>query len=253
MAYFRTVLAPAAAAALLAACAPAPVKDIAADKLGYMKTNFSPAMLSSDMKKQLAAHDHAPAAFNTLRLKIKVMLEELDKKPQTPTVNLTLHNAGEGLVQEMKEYFNNGLAYGMHYSLNYAGLLPLRQQNVRYSFRQSGLIYEAKQIKALSRNLARPEPDSDYELAWTSGSSAQFANFSEISINCHSGQPYAASKLHPRLSGSAIDLNCTRSVDGVERTRESYSVLKDYGVALKTGYQSSNAKESYIIEEVEAL
>lgn len=253
MAYLRTLLAATAAAGLLTACAPAPVKEIAADKLGYMKSNFSPALLSSDVKKQLAAQERVPVAFNTLRLKIRMLIEDLDKKPQTPTMDLTLHNAGEGLVQEMKEYFNNGLAYGMHYSLNYAGLLPLRQQNVRYSFRQSGIFYEAKQIKALSKNVARPEPDADYELSWSNGTSAQFANFSEIRIRCRSGQPYSASTLHPRLSGSAIDLNCTRAVDGVERTRESYAVLRDYGVALKTGYQSSSAKETYTIEEVEAL
>jgi hypothetical protein len=252
MAYFRTSLAAAGAVALLAACAQAPVKDIAADKLGYMTANFSTAMLSSDMKKRLGAEGLRPVGFSTMRLKMKALFENLDKTPQTPTVNITLRNAGDGLVQEMKEYSNNDLPYGVHYSLSYAGLLPLRQQSVRYSLRQSGFFYEAKQIKALSRQIASPEQDRDYEVAWTNGTSVQFANFSDISVKCHSGQPYPASQLHPALSGSAIDLNCSRSVDGVVRAREQYAMLSAYGVALRTGYQSSNAKETYTIEEVEA-
>ncbi len=246
-------LAAALAVAALAGCAPAPVKDIAANKSAYLDANFSPAQLSPNIKQQLASPDPVTPQARSLRLRMKAVFEDLGKPAHTPTALLTLTSAGDSLVQEMVEYLNNDIAYGIHYSLTYMGMIPLRQQSVRLNQRASGLTFEAKQIKEVSKEARRPRENTDYVFAWTNGNTQQLMNFSDIRLACRSETPYAASTLHPKLSGSAINLNCSREINGVTRAKQTFAVLPAYGVAIKTQFQSSNSKETFTIEDVELM
>jgi hypothetical protein len=239
--------------AALTACAPVAVKDIAADKQGYLEQNFAPQQLPEGLKKQLAGGGQASPRFGTMRLKLKATFEDAGKTPQTPSIVLTLKNAGGGLIQGMMEYSHNDIPYGIQYSLTYMGLIPLREQTVRFNQQVGGLTFEAKEVTQLGKDAIQPRENTEYVFEWTNGSSVQIANLSNIKLLCRSGTFYPANTVHPKLSANAIDLSCTREVNGIVRAKQKYVVLPAYGVALKSEHQSSANKETFKIEAVEFL
>jgi len=235
----------------LAGCAQPAVKDIAANKTGYLDENFSPQKLPADVGKQVAAAE-VKSPSRTLRITLNATLEDSGKK-ETPVVLATVKVLGNGLVQEMQEYSNNGIPYAITYALSYMGLFPLKEQRVFYSRPTANLPTEVKQLNQLARNLVRPNENAEYVFEWLNGTSMQIANFSNIKLVCNSGKFYPAAQLHSNLSGNAIDLNCTRQINGVVRVKHKYVMLLEYGFVLKLDQQSSTNTEAFKVVGVDVL
>jgi hypothetical protein len=239
-------------AAVLTACAPAAVKDIAANKTAYLAENFSPQQLPPDVSKQLAAAGPVTLGFQSMTIKISAVFEDNSKK-ETPTLLATLKNVGNGVVQEMLEYSNNDIPYGIEYSLSYMALLPLKSQRVFYNRQTANFAIEAKHLNEVPKDAVKLREETDYVFDWASGTSPQLMNFSNIRLVCRSGKFYSAATLHAKLAGNAIDFNCTRHVNGVVRARQKFAVLERYGLALKLEFKSSTITETYRIGDVEIL
>lgn len=241
-------------AIVLSACAPMAVKDIAANKTGYLEENFTPAKLPPDITKKLGSIPSSSSAqFKRMKLRYTVSIEGSDGKKETSTVATTYTNAGNGLIQEMREYSNNDIPFGLQYELSYGGLMPLRFQTVRLRQQTANLMIEAKQINTLNPGVLNPKEDTEYVLNWLTGSSVQFANFTDTKLICRSGKFYSAAKLNPKFSGNAISLDCERHNNGVLSRKQKVALLQQYGVTVRLEGSSSSDKEVFTIAAVEEI
>lgn len=158
-----------------------------------------------------------------------------------------------GLEPEMIEYSNNDVPYGIQYTLSYAGLVPLRSQNVFYNRQTANFIFEAKQLNQFAKNVLMSREDTEYVFEWTSGTTVQIANYSNAKLVCRSGKFYSAATPHPKLGGRSMDLNCDSFSNGILKGKNKYTILQQYGLALRLEHQSSADKEIYTIASVDIL
>jgi len=238
-------------AAVLSACAPMAVKDIAADKTGYMDENFSPKRLSGDVTKKLGTSN--TAAFQRVKIRYNASIESSDGKKESSTMLVTYTNAGNGLVQEMREYSNNDIPFGIQYELSYAGLLPLRFQQVQLRRQTANFIIETKQITSVSKNVLQSQPDAEYVFEWFSGTSIQLANFSTSKLVCRAGKPYSAATLNPKFSGTAVNLDCELHRNGILASKQKMAVLRQYGLVVRQESSNASDKSTYTITAVEEI
>ena len=240
-------------ASALIGCAPAMVKDIAANKTGYMNDYFNPQHLSEGISRELSKSEKVSYNYNSISVKLNVTFEDLDKKRETPTAVFTFKNAGNGFVQEMREFSNNGIPYGIKYVLSYGGLIGLKEQNVRFNQTNASFVTEAKQFTIFQQSFLKPTENTDYSYEWTYGNSPQIANFNTMKLSCKTEAFFSASKISSKLNGRAIEFKCERFVNGIQRSREKYTFLESYGLAVTAEHQSSGQTEKYDIQGVEVL
>jgi hypothetical protein len=235
----------------LAACAPATVKDIAADKPGYLSRNFSPSQLPPDVLKQVTARQ-ASVSFNRIKMKFRADLENVDGlRKVTQTSDVTYQNVGNGLVQVFKEYASNDIPYSNAYELSYLGFLQLRSQTVNNNQYVGNYIVEVKHFNLMLKNLPPVREDKEYVLEWSSGNTIQIANYIDRKAACTSSKTYAASDLFATLPGKAIDVQCEFTTNGSVYLKQTLTYLQQYGLFVLKSFTNTTAKAAYTITAAE--
>lgn len=239
---FRPLLIAALLAAALSGCAPMEVKDITADRTGYLEKTFTPALLSADVGKTVAAVKIAPR-FRKATIEYKFDFEtNLGEKKITESATIQYEDLGNGVIRELAEYFNNGIPVSTSYELRYGGLVPLRSQRVLNVNRFANMIMEVKQFKSFDKNFANLQADAKYDADWAGGTSLQIVNFFDRKQTCTTGKIYAANTVHPAFAGNAVDVDCEMSFNGNLDTKQQFVFLQQYGFAVVRGLISTSGK-----------
>lgn len=227
------------------------VKDVTADKMGYLNQKFSIQSLSPDIMKQVSKDDSTLPAFQRMNVIYEAVIESTDGKKETAKITSTLLNAGNGLIQHLRERSMNDIPYFLQYSIDYKGFLPIKWQAVPLKKSMTGRLVEIKQITRFDHIPSEPKENSEYVFEFLMANQEQIANFGSCQEKCKSGTYYPAKEINSKLEGSAIDFSMENYYNNVLQWKGKRVFLKKYGVMLPLDIQSSNMKESYKIVAID--
>jgi hypothetical protein len=136
------------------------------------------------------------------------------------------------MVQQLSEISSNGIPYRLIYSLTYRGILPLKHQTVPLESERARQVAVTKRIGKLPSGSSALKEDTEYVFEFSAGHETQIADFWKFGITCRSSRRYAANDIHRNLSGTALDLACEYSRDGVPARKTKFIFLERYGLGL---------------------
>lgn len=248
----RLNIAAATLCAGLVGCAPASVKDVVADKFGYLDSEFSNDKMSQSASTALAKLDQTPVGFHKLVLTVDQQVESQTNPNYKPVVQetFTLINAGNGLVRGLDEKAQNGIPVNQEYGLSYRNILSLRSQQVLLNSTTSNFVIE---VKSLSR-MDSPAPAAgggSFEFDGDRGRTMQIANFWSWKRTCTWGAVHPASDLSAKFSGNVQDIDCQDlNQNGIQTNRVSGVYLYNYGVFVYTQIQTATLKSTFKFTDV---
>ena len=237
----------------LQACATRPqVKDVVADKMGYLDRKFSfTSMTEYQRKAYLAAFPNAPA----MGFKKMVITYERTAKSSSGTLTAkvvqTVFGGENGLARMLFEISNNDVPFDLQYMLSYRGLFSPRSQTVWLKNHAADTMIEVKKYESTQKDLGNPAPNSEYVFRYQLAPEIQIVNFKTSELKCKTENFTPASALHPKLEGQAIALNCESLFESVLQGRSKNLLLQKYGFAVILDYQSSTLKVQNKVVSVE--
>jgi hypothetical protein len=236
---------------LCCACAHMYTNDqIFNDADAYAADAFAPGKLTR-ASKQIASQLHKPAAaFNSITVSVKASVEGTGNFRSNPRGEITFTNLGDGQIREVQKFTNNDIPTRFGFSIGYLSMFPLRTQVIPYGMTKTRDITEVKSISSFPLDAWKPVEGQVYEYAGSIGSEANIGGFSPFRFTCKAGASYPASAFSPKLSGLATDFACERRINNVITTKTVQALWHDYGVAVTTSNQTSNAKETVSIVDV---
>jgi hypothetical protein len=228
----------------------APVNQIPLDKLGYLRDNFGADKVQLAITLQLSSEQPADEKFQ--RMELKMRMDEDGKSSAGPLdFSTTVINLGRGLRQELWEATSNGKPHLTEFKLSHVGLITLKQEVGYYASPAPLLSTNSKTISFENSGIAQPKDGAEYlhynALDEPNPTSQLDASWSK----CISGKRYAASTIHPNLTGQAIDLSCDSIKERALRLKVSYAYLLDYGFALRKSVVAGDAKQTYRVTALE--
>jgi hypothetical protein len=237
---------------LLSGCAQfVPVKDIAADKPGYLATHFGIESLPARVREKLPA-----AGSHTLPFKVLTMAGTMTGNVGTLGIKsdfkTTLINAKDtGLVQQVLELSANGIPSSATFSLSYLNLYSLKQETASYSQTAAFMPFVVHDSDNNQFAFNAPQEDATYVTTFKIGTTVQIANFRTTVSTCHAGHYYPASRVNAELTGNAIDLDCEDTKDGIIQNKSRRTYLTEYGIGLNRSLATSAAKFEWTYSEFE--
>jgi hypothetical protein len=245
----RPIVLWAAALFVLAGCSHVAVGDLLANREKVLHDTMSPANLSSEVRK--AVEDTATgASFTKMVVIFDASIEEDGRQRERRSVVRTLVNASKGLVERQDEWSNNEVPYRIINSLTYGGFLPLRLQEALLARDTTELARGVIEVVRFTPGALHPVDGKTYgyELKWRwYGAPGRITS----SYTCRAGPSGPANVIHTSLKGEAVPLTCElKDEKGVLVERQDYAFLEDYGVAVDTGFASSNVKAKMKVIDV---
>ncbi len=216
---------------VLAGCTVTPVKEVTADKVGYLTSKFSPQVLSPSVAKKLPASGNI-ASFGRITIKVETDIEQSDGKKESLTSEVTFIDGGKGLVQRMSEISSNGIPFDLLYSLTYKGIYDLRWQAVPLRGSNSGLAYEVKDISKF--DVIPTSAGNEFTVEYTSGTAIQIANLLASKKTCKALRIVGAQEIFTKIQGQAIEFECEQVSNGAIQKRAKTILLQQYGIAIET-------------------
>jgi hypothetical protein len=241
------------AAASLAACAPANVKDVVADKNAYMEKHFAMTTARQAVVATISPADTTPLPFQKMTFTVVVEPEYGNKDASRPAIGgiMTYVNVGGPYVQRLVEESSNQLPILQTYMLSYRGLMSVRWQDVHLNSPMANQLLEMKSIKPIPAwPTGTLKSDLDYEYQY--GLEMQIANFYKAHVHCQPGEVFPASRIHSKLVGEAQMLDCQQvNSNGVvnKRTKEAY--LSHYGIVFMTHIDNVNSATTIRVTDVQ--
>lgn len=235
----------------IAACAPmTKVKDVTADKMGYMTKHFSSQSVNAEVVKAISGKAGIKEIYRELRVSYtletttvvgggKILLDGMD----------IYHPLDGGYVQRLAELSANGIPVSLGYFLNY-GLVWLRMQSVPL---QHGVANPMFAIKEISRFDAIPDRvGQEFSLSLSTGYAQVASTLVQSRWSCKTTKVGMASVMQPNLKGRAIDVSCeiTNGNAGSVSGRNAWVFLEDYGVPITIESVTANGKNAYKITEI---
>lgn len=234
---------------LLSACASVThVKDVTADKFGYLDQKFSPNTLAPAISKSLPLEEKS-SSFGQLKITTEVTSEQSDGKKESWKRITTFIDKGNGLVQRMGEARKNDIPYALNYSLTYKGIFELKSQDIPLRSTNAGTPYEVKQITKLD-----PIPsgiNKEFSIDAAIGTEPQIANYTSFKNLCKTTKSISASDIHAKIPGQALELECQVQVDNVVTSRSKWALLQTYGLAIPLESINISKKTSFRVVGVD--
>lgn len=231
---------------LLSACASTDVRmksatEILADPAEHMRApEFSPAMLPLAVREKIVAAGSGPSKPLALAFEREISAQGQKGKVQG---RLALVPLGDGLFHVVTEILSNGIPVRTTFGLCYLGIDCMAQQSVSTTQLDLSSVTQVTSIKELTPGRAAPADAAQFVFdmsARTRFASGYPVERSERSV-CRAGDRYAATRLHSRLLGEAVDLSCEVFVNKVLQMRMRQAVLLDYGVAVMIDASEAHA------------
>jgi hypothetical protein len=214
---------------------------------GYFSQHFSADALTPDVKNAVVNANLDPVSFN------RIVLHTRDQVTTTGpgnsggvyTVEVTIENAGHGLVRRKESAQSRGAAAATRLDLMYRGYFPFMTQNVPADKSTISPVIEARKVLRFDT-----KTDGHISFVYLYGAAEQATFADPGQVICDSGKRYSASQLNASIQGQAVELDC-QSIDnnGMVTNKLTFAYLEKYGVALTLRMQSQgNSLDSTVTD-----
>ncbi len=249
--FARTFFALAAWPLALAGCAfPAPTgrtSDVVADKQKFLEETFEPKNAYAAVVAAFAPH--RPVLFRRLQATYDVESNE-NGKTLTRNGTLTLVNAGSGMVKRSMEFSQNGIPYRLNGALSYRNVIALRVQDVFYNQTNLQRPSSIRSIAVPPAGLERPVTGQEFAFDYKVGLDGMLTELPLKEV-CKAGPESQASAIHPKLTGSAVRLDCELfGGNGQLVSRLHFEMLVDLGIATLVEDASSSDKHDFKLVDI---
>jgi hypothetical protein len=229
-----------------------PVKNVEADKLGYLNKTFSPQSIPAPVASQIKTADPGPISFHKMTVSAEPHFVVFDNGTPAPSYHSTwtFINAGGPFVEVLDEQMSNGVDTRQDYALTYRNVFFVRDQTMLLNRTDSSFVMEAKSLQSFSPVSLRGASGGslDYRFEW--GNQAQLMNYTSLAVLCTYGARYPASRLNARFLGDAQELDCDHlNKNGVVTGHSTRALLTYYGIAVVVRNRTSRATVDFEITD----
>jgi hypothetical protein len=218
--------------------APIPPSDAPNVAGDYFSQHFSADALSPDVKNAVINANLDPVSFNRIVLHTRDQVTTKGQGSQgVYTVEMTIENAGHGLVRRKESAQSHGAAAAARLDLMYRGYFPFMTQNVPADKSALSPVIETRKVLHFDT-----KTDGHFGFAYLYGAAGEATFADPGQVVCDSGKHYRASQLNPSIEGQALELNC-QAVDnnGMVTNKMTLAYLEKYGVALTLHMQNQDS------------
>jgi hypothetical protein len=217
---------------------PLPPNDAPATGADYFSQHFSADVLSPDVKNAVIQANLDAVSFNKIVLHTR---DQVSSKGQgnegVYTVEVTIENAGHGLIRRKESAQSRGAAALARLDLMYRGYFPFMTQNVPAEKSQLSPVIETRKVLHFDT-----KTDGHFSFAYLYGAAGEATFADPGQVICDSGKRYSASQLNASIEGQALELNCqTIDNNGMVTNKMKLAYLEKYGVALTLHMQNQDS------------
>jgi hypothetical protein len=228
------------------------VRDIQADKLGYLRDHFSTRKAEQGVIQEITKSDTGAVNFQKLIFTVTpvVTMVQSTGAPGEYKSTWTYIPAGGPFVGLLDEETSNGFATAQTYNLLYRGLISISNQSVPLGSPNAAPIREMKKLTSFSALTVAKAGEGELDYQYEYAPSRQIWNFKQTYLHCVYGVVYPASNINAKLMGDAQDLECEmRNDNNVAGGRLTYALLTSYGIAITKKLAVSNRSTVFNIED----
>lgn len=234
----------------VAACAPmTKVKDVTADKMGYMTKHFSIQSIDAEVAKKISGNVVPTENFRELKASFSLESAQVDGKKTLLEGSNIYYPLGNGFIQQLTEYSANDIPINLFYVVKY-GVLSLRWQTVPLQSSVAAPMFETKKISRFESIPARA--GQEFNLEFSTGHAQVASTQPNSKWACKIIKVGSANAIHPKLKGQAIEVSCeiTNGDVGAISGRTTWAYLEGYGVPIVTESVTAAGKSTYKITEI---
>lgn len=227
-----------------------PIKEVAADKEGYMTRNFSMQSVDEGIFKQLSGAHQPSIDFKKMKVLFHLESTSAGGNKYLSDGSVIYRPLGGGYVQQLMEHSSNGIPFSLLYELEY-GILHLKWQTASL---QSANADPASVVTKLVKFEAIPNSvEKKFSLEYSWGISTGKGSIGSSKWSCETTKVIPATTINPKLNGRAIEVGCDIENDssGVVAGHNKWLFLEDYGVSLTEETGTVNGKNTYTIADVQ--
>ncbi len=219
-------------------------------KEDYLSQNFSTDAIPKKVIDTLKAGEFKPGKYNRIKLFYDVVYQKRGLTPITNQIQVTNHNAGNGIIKQTRELSGNGISYLIHYNISYMDMVPLKWQKVSLSRNQAGPVHLLQDLFKFKVIPGNPAPGSEFVYEYTFSTSSVPGDPARTAIKFTAKRSVQASSIHPSLEGDAVILEGKfLKTDIVKETKTVY-FLTDYGMILEKEIRGTQEKMIYRITRI---
>jgi hypothetical protein len=230
------------------------VKDVQADKFGYLNRTFALQSIPDDSARAITTQDPGPLPFKRMTLAVTPRFVQLVGASSPPAYRMrwTLINAGGPFVQYLEEQSSNGLSTRQDYGISYRNIQDLRAQSMVLAQTQSTWVMEMKSVEGMTPlMLGGAASGAAFDIRFNWGNPAQLANMTALALHCTYAERYPAAKINAKLAGEAQDLKCERmGPEGAVNDHTTDTLLLSYGITIRTRAQTASDTIIFQYEDV---
>jgi hypothetical protein len=230
------------------------VKDIEADKMGYLKSRFSTGVINKSVLETVTKADNASVNFSKLVFTIipHIVKSQSTVTPPDYRTTLTYISIGGPFVDTLEELSSNGFPTTQTFFLTYRGILNLETQSVTLSAKDAPPDYTVKNLKEFSALAIADAGVGSFEWRYQNAPHIQLMNFKDTYFHCTYGAVYPASKINAQLKGNAQDLDCEiRNDNNIVTDHSTRSVLQYYGISIPRSRNNATSTIEFTVEDVQ--
>jgi hypothetical protein len=220
--------------------------DASTGAADYFSQHFSADALAPDVKNAVVGANLDPVAFNRIVLHTRDQVSASGQgNGGVYTVEVTIENAGHGLVRRKESAQARGAAAATRFDLMYRGYFPFLTQNVPADKSQISPVIEARKVLHFDT-----KTDGHISFAYLYGAAGQATFADPGQVICESGKRYSASQLNASIQGQALELNC-QAIDnnGMVTNKMTFAYLEKYAVAVTLHMQNQgNSLDSTVTD-----
>lgn len=232
--------------AMLSACTTPRLTTLAtinAGKTKYLHQHFSIDSLPPGILKKLPKTYAPHADFRTLDIHLRGVYRR-NGHYSNRTIDSHIERTSNNLTQEIKVLSENNIPFLIVFSINYGGIIWMKDQTARYQFKYANIPIITKQITDISRDLFSLKNNQIFKIHLIQGKDYPNSEDDKTSSYCRAGIEFPASNISSNLEGKAQNLACNDYVNGILNEKVTYIMLKQYRYAVLVKENLDNAKIS---------
>jgi len=232
----------------LTGCAgPQRAKDINANLDSYLDKEFTIAYVSPGLRSKIndvGLTAPSPAKEITMKFnqRVKLLGDQTEKIAQP---EFRLRNLGGGYYQDIRDIQNNGYLATRFVYLTWAGLLPLKAEQLASDRDFPIPTGEVKDITPFKFNPSQLKTGDRFNYEFKIGSRPQAFNLGSERADCVVDNVAPASQLHRSVPGTGVWISCDMAVERGQPSKNKAVFLVDYGYAVFTEFRSPSRTSTY--------
>jgi hypothetical protein len=215
--------------------APAPANDAPAGHAGYFAQHFSADALNPEVKAAVTHANLAPVPFGKIVVRTRDQVTPAQAAPQggqgSPSAyvaQITLENAGQGLVRRMEIMQSDKGDSATRLELTYRGYFPFLTQSISPGASELPPVIAARKVVRFDT-----QTDGHMNFTYFYGAPGTDMSADPGQVVCEAGKRYPAAQVNPAIQGQALELDCQLiDENGGVTNKVTFAYLDKYQVAL---------------------